>query len=95
MSFRHLRLREQVRQARALAELAVTQGLEGHAADSPENDLWEMAGELAGCEDWLKTVFGCDADKLKASDVIYAARALGIAQGLLLRPELFTNSGER
>jgi hypothetical protein len=88
-------LREQVQQATELAIFAIIQGLEGHASDRSENDFWEMASKLAGCTDFLEARLesGNDDEDLIWSDMVYAARALGIAQGLLLRPELFVKGG--
>jgi hypothetical protein len=89
-NFCHLSLREQVQRAQTLAASAIIDGLEGHAADSEDNDLDVQAAALAGCGDWLETFEG---DDLVVGDLLAAARAIGIAQGLLLRPELFTEGG--
>jgi hypothetical protein len=91
-NFCQLDIREQVQRAQILAEGSLTAGLEGHSADSPENGPVEMACLLAGCQDWLAAAVENDAkaDLMMVSDLIAAARALGLAQGLRLRPELFT-----
>jgi hypothetical protein len=96
-NFCHLDIREQVLRAQAVAESAITTGLEGHASTSPENDPVEMACALAGCQDWLAAAIETDAkaDLTIVGDLIAAARAIGIAQGLLLRPEVFTNWGPK
>jgi hypothetical protein len=95
--FCHLNIREQVQRAQALAESAITTGLQGHAATGPENDPTEMACALAGCQDWLAAAVENDAkaDLMTVSDLIAAARAIGIAQGLRLRSELFTKGGTK
>jgi hypothetical protein len=90
-TFCQLDIREQVQRAQALADIAIPQGLDGHSATSPDNDVEVMAGALAGCQEWLRTHdFDADDDELIVGNLIAAARAIGIAQGLRLRPELFT-----
>jgi hypothetical protein len=86
-NFCHLSLRERVERAQAFAAAAIIEGLEGHSATTAENDIDVQAAALAGCGDWLEAY---DGDDLVVGDLLAAARAIGIAQGLLLRPELFT-----
>ena len=84
--FCHLSLREQVHRAQAVAGLAIRQGLEGHTATSPDNDPEAIIATLADCLDWQTIHLDRDDDGVIIENLIAAARALGIAQGLLCVP---------
>jgi hypothetical protein len=89
-SFQYLPLPDQIQAARPIAEALISQGIDPstHTNASLLDHIVSLVPTLDALFEGME-----EADRLTLTDAIEAARATGIALGLLLRPEAFLKGG--